>query len=340
MEASSASTSRFEREQTRTRAARPRGDVATISSYARNAFARDPTGARPWRFRSSDEAQGPAMLTGLYFAAPGSRELALLFHGRGGNVHSGYQRPATAALLAMGISVLRVGQRDSSDEPEDLHHGGLWEDFAALLRADPIVARYDRVFVIGFSMGGHLALRLAATHQPRLAAVVSICSPLCMQRTVDHIDRPFNVIYRQIVLRGLKKMYRAVACRRAMPVPVSVVDRARTLREWDQLTVVPRFGFRDPAEYYESQSARHVLPVLATPTLLLYTRHDPMVPPSTLVGVHPGETLSPLARVVWLDGGGHVALPRSLDLGVGPNVPSAPYPQMVAWLRRQPAPSS
>lgn len=312
-----------------------RGHVMTIAGFVSDRLSKDLPTAVPWWFRVPDGPYGPATLTGLHFPSPGSRELVILIHGLGGNVHSGYLRPATTALAAEGLSVLRIGQRGSSDGPEDLHHAGLWEDLAAVLRGDSTVGSYERVFVIGFSMGGHVALHLAAARHPRLSAVISICSPLYLDRAVDHMDRWGNLVYRRHVLGGLKRMYREIARRRPMPVPPSAVDRAETLREWDRLTVVRRFGFRDPAEYYETQSAGRILGSLVTPALLLYSRQDPMVPPATLASMAAHEPPSPSVRVVWMEGGGHVSFPRSLDLQLGMAVSVAPYQQLTAWLRSQ-----
>ncbi|WP_437785769.1 alpha/beta fold hydrolase [Sorangium sp. So ce1097] len=319
-----------------------RGHIATIAGFVASGLAPEPGAAAPWRFRVPGGPYGAATLSGLYFPAfpsppAGSRDLVILVHGMGGDERSAYLRPATAALRAQGLSVLRLGQRGSSRDPEDLHHAGLWEDIAAVLSGDPIVARHDRAFVVGFSMGGHVGLHLAAAGHPRLAAVVSICSPLYLDRAVSHMDRRESLVYRRHVLSGLKRMYRQVARRRPMPVPTPVVDRAETLREWDRLTVVRRFGFRDPAAYYEAQGAGRILRSLVTPALLLYSSQDPMVPPATLAGLEAREGLSSPGRVVWMDGGGHIALPRRLDLGLGPAVPRAPYAQIAAWLRRHEA---
>ncbi|WP_438044049.1 alpha/beta fold hydrolase [Sorangium sp. So ce128] len=315
-----------------------RGHAATIAGFVTSSLTPELTSPVPWRFRVPGGPYGAATLTGLYFPSPGSRELVVLLHGMGGDVRSAYLRAATAALRAQGLSVLRLGQRGSSCDPEDLHHAGLWEDLAAVLSGDPMVARQERIFVVGFSMGGHVALHLAAAGHPRLAAVASICSPLYLDRAVSHMDRPESVVYRRHVLGGLKRMYREIARRRQMPVPPSAVDRAATLREWDRLTVVRRFGFRDPTAYYEAQGAGRILGSLATPALLLYSRQDPMVPPATLSGLAARGGLSSPARVVWMDGGGHIALPRRLDLGLGPAVPRTPYEQIAAWLRRHQAP--
>ena len=65
------------------------------------------------------------------------------------------------------------------------------------------------------------------------------------------------------------------------------VLRARTLRTWDQSTVIPRFGFADPDDYYVRASAAGRLNELRVPALLVNTEHDPMVPAATVTPNQP-----------------------------------------------------
>lgn len=304
------------------------GDIATIYSYlARGGESCAPGAA--WH-ASVDDAHAGARVSGLYFHARGASELAILVHGLGGNAQSSYMPAATTALLAQDVSVLRLAQRGADRKGDDLHHAGLWNDLARVLSVPPVAA-YARVYLIGFSMGGHVALHLARHSHDRLAGVVAICSPLLLDRAVECMDQPRRGLYRHYLLRSLKQIYRAVALRRRVPVPAHVVDRARSLREWDRLTVVPRFGFKSTSDYYESQSVGYRLNELKTRSLLVYASRDPMVPRATLGAALSG--LSSASRAVWVNGGGHVAFPRDCDLGL--SGARGLYPQLVTWLRRE-----
>jgi uncharacterized protein len=308
------------------------GDIATVSSYLVGSFPRRRLREIPWQSAIAASPYGPASITGVLTPAAGATELALMIHGLGGSASSHYLPTAARAFHAHGISVLRISQRGAARDGEDLHHAGLWEDLAHVL-SDPLVQGYQRVYVVGFSMGGHVALHLARRRFPQLRGVVAICSPLFLDAAVDHMDRWKMALYRRHVLRGLKSLYRAIAVRRALPISADEVDRTRTLRAWDSLTVVPRFGFRDAKHYYDSQSVGFRLGEIETRSLLLYSRHDPMVPLATLRGAEEilGRSPRSNARIVSFDGGGHVTFPSHLDLGL----PAArrPYPQIVQWLR-------
>jgi len=98
---------------------------------------------------------------------------ALLLHGFTGAPTS--MRPFGEWLASQGVS--SVGPRLPG-------HGTTWEDLEtatwrqwereALAALDDLSSRCDRVIVVGQSMGGALALHVAATNQERLRGVVAI----------------------------------------------------------------------------------------------------------------------------------------------------------------------
>ncbi|MCB1009542.1 MAG: alpha/beta fold hydrolase, partial [Acidobacteria bacterium] len=195
--------------------------------------------------------------------------------------------------------------------------------------AAPPFDRAERIAVVGFSLGGHVALRFATeSDDPRFAGVVSICAPLDLDRGATALDTSPWRIYRWYLLEGLNEAYAEVAARHPLPVSVGRVRRARTIREWDGLAVAPRFGFASAEDYYARASVAPRLARLARPALLLWSTGDPMVPYSTVepfLGNLPGE-----ARVVVTPRGGHVGFPRELDLGLGGE--RGLQGQVAAWL--------
>jgi predicted alpha/beta-fold hydrolase len=70
---------------------------------------------------------------------------------------------------------------------------------------------------------------------------------------------------------------------------------------------------------------------LRVPSLVVASRHDPLVPAET---VRPAlEAASPALSVSWVEAGGHVYFPKTLDLGqAGPLGLEA---QVVSWLSVQ-----
>ncbi len=112
---------------------------------------------------------------------PGGRVGALLCHGFTGSTQS--MRPWAEHLAAAGLSVAA---------PRLPGHGTTWQDmngtrfddwYAELERAfEQLRSRCDQVFVMGLSMGGTLALRLAELRPADVAGLVLVNAAVATER--------------------------------------------------------------------------------------------------------------------------------------------------------------
>jgi predicted alpha/beta-fold hydrolase len=282
--------------------------------------------AEPWQLEIDEPAVGRIALTGRL--RRGGERGALFLHGLGGSAESAYLAPVEQALASRGWTTLRLNLRGSDGTGSDLFHAGLVDDLPRVAAA-PELAGLRELAVVGFSLGGHVALRFAATGAaPRVTRVAAICPPLDLDLGARALDARAAALYRWHLLRGLNAVYAAVAARRPLPVPIDRVRRARSIREWDGLVVVPRFGFASAEDYYAKASVAPLLPAIALPAWIVLGESDPMVPPETVRDALRG--VSPSTEVTWTPRGGHVGFPADLDLGRGaePGLPA----QLAAWL--------
>jgi uncharacterized protein len=284
--------------------------------------------ALPWSVAVQDPHAGLVNLTGLL--QPGVANACLvLVHGLGGSYDRPYCVNGAWAAQRAGLPCLRFGLRGADRSGEDFYHAGLTADLAAVI-GSAALAQFKRIYILGYSLGGHVALRYAIGNpDPRVAAVAALCAPLDLDLGAQSIDSKRSAIYRRHVLSGLNEIYSAVAKRKPVPTPVSRVLSARTIREWDSLTVVPRYGFRDVSDYYASMSVGPRLSELRIPTLLVHSQFDPMVPPWTYQQ-HLAKASSKLLDVRTLGQGGHIGFPR---VRLHPNAqPGVLEDQLLAWL--------
>ena len=304
------------------------GHFWTLTGYIRSAVwpPRAPE-SQPWRTTVQDPDVGDIRLTGRLSHVDDGRLLVVL-HGIAGCSGSGYMVRTAAAAVDAGVSCLRLNARGADRSGEDLFHAGLSADVHSVL-ASPELARYRSVGVLGFSLGGHVTLR-AATEEvdPRLAGVVAVCAPLDLSACVDAFDGRGGWAYRRRILRELSAVYEQVARRRAMPVPAETIRRLRSLRDFDDLAVAPRFGFSGAEDYYRRMSAGPVLDRLRVPALLVVGVSDPLVPLATLT---PFLTSVPAQlETRFVEQGGHVGFPAGISLGE--SAPPGLEPQTIAWL--------
>lgn len=290
--------------------------------------------AVPWSVDLADPEVGTVRLRGLFRDAPGSDAAVVVVHGLGGTTATHYCSSAARAADAIGVACLRLALRGADREGDDFYHAGLIADVHAAL-ASPELARFSRLYVLGYSLGGHVSLRYAldgaGAREPRVRAVAAVCAPLDLELAARHIDSPGASLYRHHVLTGLKEMYAAVARRRPVPTPLSRVRSVRSIREWDELTVVPRFGFASAESYYSQMSVGPELHRLGVPALLIEYLDDPMVPPWTY-SAHLGKT-RPFLEARSLPRGGHVGYPARTHLGE--QGPAGVESQVLTWLLRQ-----
>jgi predicted alpha/beta-fold hydrolase len=287
--------------------------------------------SRPWETVLDDPRTGRVRLSGRLREVPGAEELVVLVHGLGGSTESHYMPRAAAAAEGAGLSCLRLNLRGADRRGEDYYHAGLTADLHAAL-ASPELRPYRRLYVLGYSMGGHVTLRLGTEPaDPRLAAVAAICAPVDLSRAQQEIDSPLLWVYRRYLLVNLGALYAAVAARRPVPFPVERLGEIRTFRDWDDRIVAPRFGFAGAADYYARASVAPLLGGLRVPALLLNSELDPMVPARS---VRPAlAAASPLLQVTWLRRGGHVAFPRRMQAGQTDVDGTRIDAQAIAWLR-------
>lgn len=277
-----------------------------------------------------DTRLGPVEITGRY-TRRGGQTLVVLVHGLGGHAESAYMVDAAGAVDRAGLSCLRLCLRGAGGTGEDIYHAGLTEELhAALSHTD--FRDYEHLVVIGFSLGGHVALRAAVEggHR-RLRAVGAVCPPLDLREVQRWLDAPARKIYRGYILRELRSMYARVARRGRAPTPMARIRPVRTLLEWDALTVVPRFGFDHPDDYYETMSVGPQLAEVQVPALIVAGRHDPMIPAH--IAERFVEETPDMLQVCWVDDGGHVFFPHDVETGLSDE--GALVAQMLQWFERR-----
>ncbi len=213
---------------------------------------------------------------------------------------------AAGAWVADGAPVVRLNLRGSPPGrslAKDHYHMDRVRDLAdaciAVGDLNPGIRRQG-VVVVGFSLGGALALRLAQTPSPPeiVKAVVAVSAPLDLTATSERIARPRNRFYERWLLRRLRQET-ALLWRNRPATVREAVQAARHIRDFDGAFTAKEAGFRDAADYYASCSPSRGMNRLAVPTLIIHASDDPWVPPPLVVE-------SPSLHVVVTRGGGHV----------------------------------
>ena len=280
-----------------------------------------------WETSLEDEVVGTLQLSGRLTSDGASDTIVVIVHGLGGSATSYYAGRAALCASRAGIDSLRLNLRGADRGGADYYHAGLTDDLDAALRSTAL-AGYRNIFLLGYSLGGNMMLRyLAGKPDPRVRAAAAVCSPIDLKPSARAIDRPRGVFYRRHVLAGLKEIYRNVATRRDVPLPVREAARISTIEQWDERIISPRHGFAGAEDYWAQTSACNVLGDIDTPTLFVASERDPMVGIDTL---RPWLQNATRLRRIITSQGGHVGFPQNADLGLGAG--GTVEEQIIQWM--------
>lgn len=214
--------------------------------------------------------------------------VAILVHGLAGCADSGYMIGTAYKLVRAGFDVVRLNVRNCGGTESltpTLYHSGLTDDVLGVMTELIVRDRAERVYLVGFSMGGNMVFKAAAElggeAPDALKAIVGVSPAIdlaaCAVVLDDQLDtRP----YRSYFLRHLKQCMRNKA--RAFPgrYDLTGLDEVRNLRGFDDLVTAPAFGFADHADYYARASSLPHLERIRVPALAIHAENDPVVPAS------------------------------------------------------------
>lgn len=251
----------------------------------------------------------------------------VVLHGVSGSSEDHYVVRASRALVRAGFHVVRMNQRGSGlgmGKARQLAHAAYSEDLAVVLRFLAPRDDVSSVGAFGFSLGGHVALSLAADvasdHgdvHPKLRAVVSVSAPIDLDESTRQFDAlrtgRFTAVYERLIVKSLIERARALKAN-APDSPFTLEELAvcTSIRAFDGVVTIRTHGFRSVDDYYARASVAPKLARIGVPTLAIHAADDPMVPVHALRRAHEAANKSASFDVAILPTGGHVGFVSSL----------------------------
>lgn len=237
-----------------------------------------------------------------------ARPAVLAIHGLTACDRAPYMLSSARTALESGFDSIRLNVRNCGGTEHlcrTLYHSGLTVDLRRVV--EELAPR--PLHLLGFSMGGNMALKLAgewgASPPAHVRAVCAVSAPVQLDLCSKNIGRPRNAVYERRFLRQLRAAVRRKSA--AMPdvIPDPAVANVRSIWQFDEQVTAPAFGFQDAADYYCRCSAAPFLGDIRLPTLLIQARDDPFIAFETY-------DLPALRENPWLvslspEHGGHVA---------------------------------
>ncbi len=250
------------------------------------------------------ESQSPA-------AAPKGE--IVMVHGLEGSGEAGYIRSLSALALQSGFAAHRFHMRTCGGTEHlcrTLYHAGLTSDLRSVLR-QLRQEGHASAFLIGFSLGGNVVLKLAGElgeDAPEMVrGVCAASTPLDLAACARRISQRDNLFYER---RFVGRM-RARLCATGRYSPTDF-QGLRTVEAIDDKITAPSFGFGNAVNYYRTQSSIGFLERIRVPVLLIQAKDDTFVP----FDIYRTEAIraNPRIELIATESGGHLGfLGRGAD---------------------------
>jgi predicted alpha/beta-fold hydrolase len=244
------------------------------------------------------------VLVQTQFPSGKPRGEVVLLHGLEGGGEAGYMRSMAWHALGAGFIAHRFHMRTCGGTEQlckTLYHAGLTSDLRAFLEQTHAQGRHLPVVLIGFSLGGNVALKLAGElgETDLIQGVCAISTPIDLGACARRIGRRDNALYERRFVSRMKS--RLIGTGR---YSASDFGKARSLYDIDNRITAPSFGFRDADHYYSTQSAINFLPGIRVPGLLIQAKDDTFIPFD--IFRHPAIDENPNLQLLATDHGGHL----------------------------------
>ena len=220
----------------------------------------------------------------LDWSRRGSRKLLIVLAGLEGKSNSLYSRAVINYFNDRGWDCLGPNYRGCSGEPNRLlrgYHMGISDDVATVVEYALSDGQYDTVAIVGYSLGGNLALKYLGEQAGRLPeqllGIVSFSAPMDFEASCTRLSQWYNYHFLKYFMFPLN--YKAWKKGRQFPGQVEYRRWlvAGDFLEFDRKFTAPTNGFGSVEEYYEQSSCLRVLDDIRTPALIVAAEDDTFI---------------------------------------------------------------
>ncbi|PWT90294.1 MAG: alpha/beta hydrolase [Blastocatellia bacterium] len=236
----------------------------------------------------------------------------VVWHGMEGSSKSVYMIAMADKAFRGGFNVVRVNYRNCGGTEHltpTLYHGGMSSDLRSVLNELITLDQLKRIYLIGFSLGGNLVLKLLGEYAENVPAEVRaacVVSPsVNLRDSSDLIMAKRNWLYHKNFVRSMKARVRAKHKLFPDLYDLKRLEQIETIRDFDENFTSLSNGFQNADDYYSQSSSIRLVDKVRIPTMIIHSIDDPFIPFAPMR--EPVFVENPHLLVIATDRGGHVA---------------------------------
>ncbi len=208
----------------------------------------------------------------------------ILLHGWEGSSDSAYILSTGKTLFNNGFDVFRLNFRDHGDSHrlnKGPFLGTLTQEAADAVKSISEMAKNNPVYLVGFSMGGNFALRIAHYFSTNpihnLKQIVAINPPL------DPLESTINIDKTSLIKKYFLKKWKKSLCKKQSAFP-DIYDFSDVLTmdnclEITDLLVKRYSDYDDYVDYFSRYTiSKDYFNKITIPTLIITSHDDPIIP--------------------------------------------------------------
>ena len=170
-------------------------------------------------------------------------------------------------LASLGFTALGIRLRGHGTSPYALRESS-WEDWYACLQRGTDILKFhcEKLFIVGFSTGGALGLKLASEQIPEIVGIIAVSVPL------KFVNPAFMLVP---LLYGTNKLVDWVSSYEGVKPFVENTPEHPDIN-YRNIPVRSLYELRKLIQHIDD-----LLPEISIPSLIVYADHDPIVSPSS-----------------------------------------------------------
>ena len=211
---------------------------------------------------------------------PPTKSLIIFSHGLEGDTSRQYITGMVKNFNAHGFDCLAWNFRSCSGElnqTKRFYHSGATDDLEIIIKYS-LSKNYDKIYLIGFSLGGNLTLKYLGEKgqnlYPEIQKAITFSVPLHLSSSSKKIGwlytKRFN---KSLIKKILEKSQRFPE----FNIDTSNIAKIKTLKDFDDIYTSQLHGFIDAEDYYERNSSLYFLDNISIPTLIINAQNDPFL---------------------------------------------------------------
>ena len=195
----------------------------------------------------------------LDISSVGSETVVLALHGLEGSSQSKYIISVLNYLNSQNIDGVSLNFRGCSGEDNNKpysYHSGKTDDVDLAITHLLSLNKYQNIFLLGYSMGGNIALKYMGTSknipiEVKGAAAISV--PCDLGGSANALESLNNLLYQNMFMKTLKE--KALMKLNKFPeanLNKETIEFAKTLKDFDNAVTAPLFGYINAEDSWQT----------------------------------------------------------------------------------------